>query len=375
MGHAQGSLENVGLSFWRNKRVLITGHTGFKGSWLVLWLQALGAQVNGYALAPPSQPNLFADARVAGGMVASTLADIRDAGRVEQALLESQPEVLIHMAAQPLVRRSYQDPIETYATNVMGTVHVLEAARRNRSLRVVVIVTSDKCYENREWVWSYRENDRLGGYDPYSNSKGCAEMATAAFRSSFFHPARYADHGVAVASARAGNVIGGGDWAEDRLIPDLVRAFRVGQAALIRNPAAVRPWQHVLEPLSGYLQLAERLWNAGPAFAQAWNFGPAGDDLRPVGWIADQAAALWGGGARWTRDGSEVPHEAQMLRLDSSKAISMLGWTPRWSLEEALAATMDWYKRQQQGQDMRTATLEQIKCYEGCQAKPVASKQ
>ena len=279
-------VNGIDADFWRGRRVFLTGHTGFKGGWLALWLQRLGADVTGYALDPPTTPSLFAVARVGAGM-RSIINDIRDAETLAQAMREAQPEIVIHMAAQPLVRYSYQAPVETYATNVMGTVHLLEAVRQTDSVRAVVNVTSDKCYENREWVWGYRENEPMGGYDPYSNSKGCAELVTAAYRNSYFNPAQYSQHGVALASARAGNVIGGGDWAEDRLIPDILRAIAAGEAVNIRSPHAIRPWQHVLEPLSGYLLLAQRLIEDGPAHAEGWNFGPSEEDARPVQWIVE----------------------------------------------------------------------------------------
>lgn len=284
-------------NFWEGKRVLLTGHTGFKGGWLSLWLQSLGANVTGYALLPPTQPSLYEVARVGDGMY-SHIADIRDLDRLVAVMRETRPEIVIHMAAQPLVRYSYVNPVETYATNVMGTVNLLEAVRQVGGVRVVVNVTSDKCYENREWIWGYREHDPMGGYDPYSSSKGCAELVAAAYRNSFFNPEAFGTHGVALASVRAGNVIGGGDWAEDRLIPDFMRAIMAGRAVVIRSPHAIRPWQHVLEPLSGYLLLAQHLWTDGPAFAEGWNFGPVDEDAKPVEWIVEQLTGLWGGGCR-----------------------------------------------------------------------------
>ena len=294
MAVGQGSLEDlvtevttVNASFWRGKKVFVTGHTGFKGGWLCLWLQQLGANVTGYALQPPTTPSLFEIAVIGRGME-SIIGDIREATTLSDAVRTAQPELVIHMAAQPLVRYSYENPIETYSTNVMGTVHLLEAIRKTQSVKAVVCVTSDKCYENREWEWGYRENDPLGGYDPYSNSKACAELVTAAYRNSYFNPDKYFEHGVAVASARAGNVIGGGDWAQDRLVPDMLRAIECGKPVLIRNPDAIRPWQHVLEPLSGYLLLAESLLTHGPANAEAWNFGPHDADAKPVRWIVDR---------------------------------------------------------------------------------------
>ena len=281
-------------SFWNGRRVFLTGHTGFKGSWLSLWLDALGAKVTGYALEPPTQPSLFEQAQVAGA-VRSICADIRDFPRLKTAIAECRPDVVIHMAAQSVVRRGYEDPIETYSSNVMGTVHLLEALRQLKQPCVVVNVTSDKCYANREWVWGYRENEPMGGRDPYSNSKGCAELVTTAYRESFFPPASLEGHGVALASARAGNAIGGGDWTSDQLIPDLMRAFLAGRSCLIRNPSAIRPWQFVLEPLRGYLMLAERLVEDASRFASAWNFGPADTDAKPVSWIADELVPVVGG--------------------------------------------------------------------------------
>lgn len=351
-------------SFWRGKRVFLTGHTGFKGSWLALWLGKHGAIVRGYALAPSTEPSLHALA--ARRSTAETLiADVRDLVALRAAIDDFAPEVVFHLAAQPLVRRSYVDPVETYSTNVMGTVHLLEAARGCGSVRAIVIVTSDKCYENREWQWGYRENESMGGYDPYSNSKGCSELVVASYRSSFFNQDRYAEHGVALATARAGNVIGGGDWSQDRLVPDLLHAFAEGRTADIRNPHAIRPWQHVLEPLRGYMMLAERLFTEGPAWAEPWNFGPADSDARPVDWIADRLVGLWGDGATWrstARDGQ--PHEANWLKLDCSKARQTLGWVPRWDLRTSLGAIVDWQRAWLDGHDMADVTLEQIEKYE-----------
>lgn len=348
--------------FWKGRRVLVTGHTGFKGSWLCLWLKELGAHVVGYALPPPTTPSLFDAARVSARMI-SVIADIRDCDRLSAAIAEHKPEIIFHLAAQSLVRASYDNPVETYSTNVMGTVHLLDAVRRIEGVRAVVNITSDKCYENREWVWGYRESDPMGGYDPYSNSKGCAELVTAAFRSSYFSPKEHARHGLALASARAGNVIGGGDWAKDRLIPDVLTAFAAGRPAVIRNPQAIRPWQHVLEPVHGYLLLAERLCSGGPGFAEAWNFGPSDDDARSVEWVVKQLAAAWGDGARWAVDGGAHPHEAQYLKLDCSRARSRLGWRPRVQLPMALAATVEWYRLFGEGKDMAAVSLNQIERY------------
>lgn len=349
--------------FWRGRRVFLTGHTGFKGGWLSVWLQALGAELTGYALRPPTNPSLFDEARVAAGMH-SIIGDVRDLESLCGAMQGADPEVVIHMAAQPLVRYSYVNPVETYATNVMGTVHLLEAVRNTPSVSAVVNITTDKCYENREWLWGYRENERMGGYDPYSNSKGCAELVSSAYRSSFFNPDRYAQHRVAIATVRAGNVIGGGDWARDRLIPDIVAAFAKNEPVRIRNSHAIRPWQHVLEPLHGYLLLAERLFHEGPAFGGGWNFGPNDQDARAVGWIVKQMATRWGGNATWSLDEDEHPHEANYLKLDISKARSCLNWKPVLGLGDALNLVVDWVKSRHAGEDVRTLTERQIAAYQ-----------
>lgn len=348
--------------FWRGRRVFLTGHTGFKGSWLSIWLQRLGAEVTGFSLAPATDPNLFQMAKVAGGMH-SVIGDIRSAERLKDVLLEAAPEVVIHMAAQPLVRPSYDDPVETFSTNVMGTVHLLDAVRQSQSVRAVLNVTTDKCYENNEWEWGYREADRLGGYDPYSNSKACSELVTASFRSSFFNPESHDVHGVAVATARAGNVVGGGDYSKDRLIPDLLAAFRDGEAALIRSPNAVRPWQHVLEPLRGYLMLAERLHNAGPNWGEAWNFGPEGGQERSVMWVAQELACRWGAGAQWEIEAGALLHEARLLKLDISKARARLGWQPKLSASETLDLVVAWERGRLDGSDARSLVEQQIADY------------
>jgi CDP-glucose 4,6-dehydratase len=350
-------------TFWQDKRVLLTGHTGFKGGWLSLWLQSLGAQVTGYALAPPTNPSLFEVAEVAQGMT-SVIGDIRDLAKLQAVFAEHQPEIAIHMAAQPLVRYSYQNPVETYSTNVMGTVHFFEAVRNTPSVKAVVNITTDKCYENREWVWGYRENEPMGGFDPYSNSKGCAELVSAAYRSSFFNADTYAQHGVATATVRAGNVIGGGDWAQDRLIPDILSAFEQGRKVDIRNPHAIRPWQHVMEPLCGYLSLAEQLFEQGPSFGEGWNFGPNDQDAKPVGWIVEQMAALWGADAQWQVDTGDHPHEAHYLKLDISKARSRLDWHPALRLQDALELIIDWSKQRAAGANMRQLTLSQLQAYQ-----------
>lgn len=350
-------------SFWKGRHVFLTGHTGFKGSWLSLWLDALGANVTGYALDPPTQPSLFEQAEVAGA-VRSIRADIRDFPRLKSAVAECRPDVIIHMAAQSVVRRGYEDPIETYSSNVMGTVHLLEALRQLEQPSVVVNVTSDKCYENREWVWGYRENEPMGGRDPYSNSKGCAELVTTAYRESFFPPASLQRHGVALASARAGNAIGGGDWTSNQLIPDLMRAFLAGQPCLIRSPSAIRPWQFVLEPLRGYLMLAEGLAEDAGRFASGWNFGPAKADAKPVSWIADELSRLWGDRASWSKDAGTHPQEAHSLKLDASKARACLDWHPVLPLDLALDWIVEWYRAFQAGGDLQHLTRTQIERYE-----------
>lgn len=349
-------------SFWQGKKVFITGHTGFKGSWLSLWLQEMGAIVKGYALAAPTTPSLFAEANVAAGMC-SEEGDIRDFLHLRQSISNFKPEIVFHMAAQPLVRPSYDDPIETYSTNVMGTVYLLEAVKQVGGIKAVVNITSDKCYENREWVWGYREHEAMGGYDPYSNSKGCAELVASSYRQSFFNADKYHIHGCALASVRAGNVIGGGDWAADRLIPDMLNAFSNGKAVEIRSPHAIRPWQHVLEPLSGYLTVAEHLYNDGPEFAEGWNFGPRDEDAQPVEWLVEKLVQQWGDDASWYLSEGEHPHEAHYLKLDCSKAKMRLNWQPIWGLEETLGRIVDWQKAWLDGKDIKQHTLSEIKLY------------
>jgi CDP-glucose 4,6-dehydratase len=350
-------------AFWKDKTVLLTGHTGFKGSWLSLWLQRLGAKTVGYSLHPPTDPNLFELANIADGMV-SIWGDVRDLEHLQRVVTEYKPEIVIHMAAQPLVRRAYHNPVETYSTNIMGTVNVLEAVRHSDSVRVVVCITSDKCYENEGWLWGYRENDPMGGRDPYSSSKGCAELIISAYRNSFFPPDKYRHHNVGVASTRAGNVIGGGDWARDRLIPDFMTAIIENRPVNIRSPHAVRPWLHVLEPLHGYLLLAEELWTRGPEFSQAWNFGPKTEDAKPVSWIVERLIRLWGEDARWELDLARHPHEDRFLKLDCSKTQSLLGWTPKLCLSIALEWVVEWYRGYQRQEDMRRLTEAQIARYE-----------
>ena len=348
----------VDRKFWQGKRVLLTGHTGFKGGWLSLWLQSMGAELCGIALDPSTSLSLFAEARVSEGM-RSEILDIRDEVNVRLLFQDFCPEIVIHMAAQPLVRFSYDEPVSTYATNVMGTVHVLEAARKTASVRAIVNVTTDKCYENQEWEWGYRENERMGGYDPYSSSKGCSELVTNAYRNSFFNQS-----GVGLASARAGNVIGGGDWALDRLVPDTLRAIENNTPVSIRNPLAIRPWQHVLEPLSGYLVLAQKLFEDVNSFSGGWNFGPLDDDAKSVQWIVEEMVETWGQGASWVHDQAMHPHEANYLKLDISKARQRLHWHPNWTLSIALEKIIEWHKAWLSHEDMRDFCLGQIKQYE-----------
>jgi CDP-glucose 4,6-dehydratase len=345
----------MNASWWKSRRVFVTGHTGFKGAWLCLLLDRLGAEIHGYSLPAPTEPNLYSLAGV-NDRVRNTVGDVRELPRLTAAMREANPEIVIHMAAQSLVRASYQDPVETYATNVMGTVNLLESVRSvGEGVAAVVVVTSDKCYENLERAKGYCEDEAMGGHDPYSSSKGCAELVAGAYRRSFFHDAK-----IAVASARAGNVIGGGDWAKDRLIPDMIRALAENKAAPIRNPDSIRPWQHVFEPLGGYLKLAERLIEKGQQFAQAWNFGPDDDDTQTVGWIADRVVERWGGSARWERVERQNLHEAFSLTLDAGKARAQLGWTPKMDLPAALDQTVRWYKAWNDGQDMRKFSMQQI---------------
>lgn len=352
-------------SFWLRKKVFITGHTGFKGSWLCLWLQELGAEVTGYALPPHTQPSLFKVAQVEQGMT-SIIGDICDGELLTNVIRKAEPDIVIHLAAQPLVRQSYVDPVLTYSTNIMGTVQLLEAVRQTPSVRAVINVTTDKCYENKEWFWGYRENEPMGGFDPYSSSKGCSELVTAAYRNSFFNNLTHDKHQVALATARAGNVIGGGDWANDRLIPDVLRAIESGQNVKIRNPNATRPWQHVLDPLNGYLILAEKLYMEGLTFAEAFNFGPAEEDAKSVKWIVEQLIESLGEGVSWHLDGDTHPHEAHYLKLDCSKARAMLGWQPHWNITRALQAIIGWHKvhsAYQRRAKIRSLCLQQIKEY------------
>lgn len=348
-----------GADFWKGKSVFLTGHTGFKGGWLSLWLSELGASVHGYALEPPTTPSFFSETNLNSRLASSVIADLRDSDALTRAMRSANPDVVLHLAAQPLVRYSYAEPAETYAVNVMGTVNLFEAIRLSPSVKAVLNITTDKCYENREWVWPYRENEPMGGRDPYSSSKACSELVTAAYRSSFFEAA-----GVLVATARAGNVIGGGDWADDRLIPDFLRALDKEETLMIRSPLATRPWQHVLEPLSGYLTLAQRLLEGDVRLAEGWNFGPDDSDAKPVRWIVEYLCGQVSGSS-WRSDNLTHPHEANLLKLDSSKAKSMLGWTPRWHLSEALAQTLKWHQAWREGSDMAVISAGQIAEYVG----------
>lgn len=350
--------------FWKGKKVFLTGHTGFKGSWLSMWLSMLGAKVKGYALEPPTEPSLFELCKVKELLAQSVIGDIRDLDTLKREMLGFQPEIVIHMAAQPLVRESYSIPVDTYSTNVMGTVNLLEAVRVTKSVKAVVNVTTDKCYENKEWVWGYREGETLGGYDPYSSSKACAELVTDAYKNSYFPAKNYALHGVAIATARAGNVIGGGDWAKDRLIPDCIQSLLVGEPIYIRNPYSIRPWQHVLEPLSGYLMLAQKLFEYGTEYEGAWNFGPNDQDARSVEWIVHNLCDKWKGSQGYVVDKGDHPHEAAYLKLDCSKAKMKLGWSPRWELEMALDNIITWTEAFVSGSDLRRVSFNQIQKYE-----------
>lgn len=359
MGQWSGGVAFMALDdFWEGRRVFLTGHSGFKGGWLALWLNALGARVAGFSLPPVTRPSLYEVARVAEHTV-SQFADIRQPDVLGRAMEAFAPEVVFHLAAQPLVRESYRNPVETYATNVMGTVHLLEAVRGCPSVRAVVVVTTDKCYENQEWPWPYREQDSLGGHDPYSSSKACVELLCSAWRSSWL-----AEQGVALATARAGNVLGGGDWSAERLVPDILRAWQAGEPLVLRYPQATRPWQHVLDPLQGYLLLAQSLVEHGADFAGAWNFGPDASGIVNVQALVEQLAHYWPEPVRWSVDAAEQPHEAGLLALDSSKARQRLGWSPRWPMEKTLVRTLDWHLAWQRGQDMQQFSLEQIRAYQ-----------
>ena len=364
MGNWRGSLENMAINknFWKGKKVLVTGHTGFKGSWLSLWLQSLGAEVIGVSLDVPSTPSLYEQANVSENMI-SLRQDIRDVVAIRKIFQDHLPEVVFHLAAQPLVRLSYREPVETYETNVMGTLHVLEGIRSVDSVRSAVMITTDKCYQNKEWVWGYRETDTLGGHDPYSSSKAAAELLISSYRESYFPQDKYGEHKTAIASARAGNVVGGGDWADDRLIPDIIRAFQNNKEVFIRNPKSTRPWQHVLEPLSGYLELSEQLYKEGYKFAGAWNFGPIDEGARSVEWILEKLVELWGNGASWINDDTNHPHEANYLKLDCSKANNELNWHPKWDLSQTLLKIVEWHQLECKKNKCRELCLTQINEY------------
>jgi CDP-glucose 4,6-dehydratase len=359
----------INREFWADKKVFITGHTGFKGSWLCLWLISLGAKVTGYALEPPTTPSLFSLCNI-DSKIKSIRGDIKDKEKICQALIDSDPDIVFHMAAQPLVRDAYRFPIETYEINVMGTAYLLDGVRyaieQGKKIKALVNVTTDKCYENKEWSWGYREIDQLGGYDPYSNSKACSELVTDSYRKSFFHSENYDIHGLGIATARAGNVIGGGDWAADRLIPDCMRALLNGETIRIRSPHSIRPWQHVLEPLSGYLTLAERLYKDGDKYSEAWNFGPNELDVMPVEWIVKEICKKWDITAQYEINKGPHPHEATYLKLDCSKAKMKLGWHPKWNLEHAIEKVMEWTRAYKEKQDLSAVCLKQIKEYENC---------
>ena len=368
MGQRRSALEDLdvnGFDDYRGKRVLLTGHTGFKGGWLAVWLHSLGAEVVGYALDPVTTPNMF-DVVGIGELIDDQRGDIRDVVKVRRLVEQFDPEIVFHLAAQAIVRESYRDPVETFSTNVVGTASVLDACRHAPSVRAVIVVTSDKCYENQDWVWGYREIDPLGGYDPYSSSKACAELVASAFHRSYFRePTRH----VGIATARAGNVIGGGDWAADRLVPDLARATAADEPALIRNPIAVRPWQHVMEPLAGYLTLALHLLTNARRYAGSWNFGPAATAMQPVETVIAKLAYLWGGRLRWSVDGNTNPHESARLTLDSSKAALELNWRPRLGLDDTLRLAVEWYDAcRRRDEDMRRITESQIAYYEAAPA-------
>jgi CDP-glucose 4,6-dehydratase len=371
MNEVSDTYSNVGVkpasinpNFWRDRRVFLTGHTGFKGGWLAIWLSSMGAKVTGYALAPKTEPNFFEVARVADGLTKSEIADIRNLEALQRAIIQSKPEIVIHMAAQPLVRYSYSNPVETYAVNVMGTVHVLESIRNIEGVRAAIVVTTDKCYENKEWMWGYREIDRLGGYDPYSNSKSCAELVASSYRQSYFSVGQNKNAQLAVATVRAGNVIGGGDWSEDRLIPDVLRAFEANEAIKIRNPLAIRPWQHVLEPLYGYLLLAEALFEDGTNYSDAWNFGPGDADVKTVKEVVNIMINEWGSALICQHPKNAQPYETHTLKLDCSKANHHLKWLPRWGIQVAIKSLVQWHRAYKENYDMNAFSLQQISNYQ-----------
>jgi CDP-glucose 4,6-dehydratase len=354
----------VDKKFWKGKKVFITGHTGFKGSWLCLWLHSLGAELTGFSLEPPTKPNMFNLCNIKK-ITNTIIGDVRNFQHLKSSLSTADPDIVFHMAAQPLVRASYDNPVETYETNTMGTAHLMEGIREldHKKARVVINVTTDKCYENKEWNWGYRENEPLGGYDPYSNSKACSELVTHAFRNSYFNPKAYEIHQVAVATARAGNVIGGGDWATDRLIPDCFRSILKGEKITIRNPHATRPWQHVLEPLSGYITLAEKMYKEGDKYSEAWNFGPNEEGEQTVEWIVKKVCEKWGDQASYTVLEESSVHEAHFLKIDCSKARFILGWRPRWEIEEAIDKIVEWQRAYKNGENLKAISLKQLEQY------------
>lgn len=360
----QSTMENmvINQTFWKDKKVLLTGHTGFKGSWLSLWLQKLGSDVIGFSRDIPTKPSLFELCNVADDMI-SIMGDICNIEHLRTVMTEHKPEIVIHMAAQSLVGRSYDNPLETFSTNVLGTVNVFEVIRKIRNVRVVINVTSDKCYENRESISGYKETDPMGGYDPYSCSKGCAELVTSSFRNSFFNPKEYDKHGIALASVRAGNIIGGGDWSPNRLVPDIMKGLIENQTVTIRNPSSVRPWQFVLEPLRGYLMLAEKLWHEGPRYVEGWNFGPDDQDVKPVFWLIEKISQKWGKKVNWNLNNTHNYHETNYLRLDCSKAKMKLGWSPKLNMEKTIEFVVEWYKQFEKNQDVKGITEEQISKY------------
>jgi CDP-glucose 4,6-dehydratase len=354
----------INQKFWKGRKVLITGHTGFKGSWLSLWLQELGAIIIGVSLDPPTNPSLYEQANIAKGIL-NLKYNICNKKSVIDCFEKHKPEIVFHLAAQSLVRRSYSEPVETYETNVMGTLNILEGIRSINTVRAAVLVTTDKCYDNKEWEWGYRENDPMGGYDMYSSSKGAAELLIASYRNSFFPVSQYNRHKVAIASARSGNVIGGGDWAKDRLVPDIIRAFQNNKKVKVRNPNSIRPWQHVLEPLHGYIQLAELLTDNGPKYSEPWNFGPRGEDVKSVQWIVEQISRYWGSDTNWVNDDNDKhPHESNYLKLDCSKTNTKMNWHPKWDLIQTLEKIVEWHKEECiNSNQYKELCLKQIKEY------------
>jgi CDP-glucose 4,6-dehydratase len=353
----------INSNFWKNKKVLLTGHTGFKGSWLSIWLKKLGVELIGFSKDIPTKPSLFELAKVSENMI-STMGDIRNLSVIQKVIQEHQPDIIIHMAAQPLVRKSYENPLETFSTNIMGTANVLESIKMTEKTRVIINVTSDKCYKNNGANEKFSEDSPMGGYDPYSSSKACSELVTSSYRDSFFNPKEYQKHGVSLATCRAGNVIGGGDWSKDRLIPDIMRGVINNEIIKIRNPNAIRPWQHVLDPLNGYLTLAEKMWSAGNKFSEAWNFGPMEEDEQSVKWITEKLTKQWSSNIKWDVDNDNNPHEENSLRLNCMKANSRLNWRPKLKLEQGLEWVVEWYKQYKENNNMKKITEHQIEEFE-----------